>query len=82
MKGGATKVESKLGKIDDTPTTKDKAATYAYAHKRCSTWNSSQSPKKNPRKCTLVSLCLADPPREGRNRHHWGNIKNKCQATT
>lgn len=76
--GGVKKVKSKSGKAEYVPITKDKATTYTCTCKRYSTWSSSQSLKRNHQRRTLVCLCLAIPSTRGKERHHWGNNKNKC----
>lgn len=62
--GGGIKVESKLGKAIDTSIIKVKVITYA--HKRCSTWISSQSLEKNQRVCALIFLCPTNPTWRGK----------------
>jgi hypothetical protein len=71
--GSAIGVESKSIKVENVPTIEDKDVVYACICKMCFIWSSSQSPKRNRKKHTLVSLCPINPS--------WRGKKNTIEET-
>jgi hypothetical protein len=71
--GGVIGGRIKSGKTINAPIIEDKIVAYVCAHKRCSTWNISQSLDQNCRKCALISLCPTNP--------HKGDKKDTIEGT-